>query len=197
MKLKHLHKALLDGAKLHSFSSGGGLRVVRIETAKGKLIGYGEHPCIDDALSHADEDVAAGGRPYNKVYGDNGTKPHYLTGSSVPNGRLDAWLRYGSTCDAKARDGLIEVTLRGFSELEYPKDMKNRVQRTRAPERWTERGYTFEMSSDGNGVAIRVVGEYHHEAFMWRTMKTASGPDFMAAVAAAFAAPAVPAPKEQ
>ena len=61
--LDHLQQALRNGAKLHAFLSGGGLRVVRLEKG-GKLLGYGEHPYIEEALRHADEDTEAGGRPY-------------------------------------------------------------------------------------------------------------------------------------
>lgn len=98
MNLPGLEQALRDGCKVHAFRSGGGLRVIRITTKDGQLKGYGEHPQVEDALSHANEDFLAGGRPYQEVYG--GSKPNYLTGSSEPTSPLDDWLLHGHTFDA-------------------------------------------------------------------------------------------------
>ena len=56
----NIEKALKDGARLHAFLSGGGLRVVRIEKKKDtetkdeddNLISYGEHSyrCLSNSL---------------------------------------------------------------------------------------------------------------------------------------------------
>jgi hypothetical protein len=48
-KYRNLEKALNDGAKIHIFRSGGGLRVIRVEK-KGKLISYGEHPYLSGGI---------------------------------------------------------------------------------------------------------------------------------------------------
>ena len=50
-----IEKALLSDYVLHTFRSGGGLQVARIEKVKGNerrgdLSGYGEHPNINEAL---------------------------------------------------------------------------------------------------------------------------------------------------
>lgn len=98
-KLPHIEQALLSGATMHAFLSGGGLRVVRV-TKNEKLIGYGEHPHIEGALHHTNDDIKAGGRPYNEVYGK--LKPYYITGSSTPSCPLDRWVRQGHTFDVHA-----------------------------------------------------------------------------------------------
>ncbi len=115
MKLSHIEKALKKGSKMHGFRSGGGLRVIRIE-GNGKLKGYGEHPNVEDALSHANEDLSFGGRIYNAVYGV--IKPHYLTGSSHTTSSLDEWLYVGNSFDAFVKGGEVVVELRGYSRLE-------------------------------------------------------------------------------
>ena len=66
----NLQEALKNGANLHAFLSGGGLRVVRIEkmnkeTGKKELLSYGEHPYFSGALVHADEDF---GLTYEQQY---------------------------------------------------------------------------------------------------------------------------------
>ncbi len=74
----NLEKALKDGAKIHIFQSGGGLRVVRVEK-DGKLISYGEYPYLSGALSHAETDF---GLSYEEQYSGKKAKyRHYLTGA--------------------------------------------------------------------------------------------------------------------
>lgn len=97
MKCSHIDQALERGGKIHSFRSGGGLRVFRLEI-DGKLKGYGEHPDALVAIQHLEEDLAAGGRPYGEVYGVIHT--HYLTGVSAPSCELDRWLLRGLNVDA-------------------------------------------------------------------------------------------------
>jgi hypothetical protein len=114
MELTNIEKALREGCKVRAFLSGGGLRVIRIEDAEHELKGYGEHPHAEEALQHADDDYAAGGREYSDVYG--GTEPHYLTGSTTTVGELDAWVRTGSTFHAVTEgDGFVFV-LDGYDE---------------------------------------------------------------------------------
>ena len=73
-----LQKALRDGAKIHIFRSGGGLRVVRLVKGK-KCISYGEYPNLSGALAHAESDF---GLSYNEQYGgENAKHEHYLTGA--------------------------------------------------------------------------------------------------------------------
>src|SRR3989344_1605994 len=141
MKLTQIEKALKQGCRVHGFRSGGGLRVVRVEQ-KGKLRGYGEHPNVEDALFHANEDLSLGGRVYNKVYGV--LKPHYLTGSSQATSPLDAWLLRGNTFDAFAEGSAVVVELRGYAQTEVPQTVISEADRAERGITWTNRGYTYE-----------------------------------------------------
>jgi len=193
-KFEVIEGALRKGGVMHAFMSGGGLRVMRIEKGRhGKLLGYGEHPYADEALRHVAEDFAAGGRPYDKVYGtcnfDNPKKSKkgiydmYLTGASAPDGQLDAWIRKGSTFDARYVDGQYEVDLRGWGEMRTPKDVIDRVTKTGKSETFKdERGNEYEasfMRFPGNGepgcstkpinVNPKYTGNKQHRLWMWHT----------------------------
>lgn len=125
-----LERYLRRGHVLRAFRSGGGLRVVRVEKARDSLEGYGEHPSIDHALSHAADDLLAGGRPYSEVYG--GEHPHYLTGSSSPSSPsspLDMHVLSGGKIRAWYRGGWFFVDLLGFASQDYPQDILDRAQR--------------------------------------------------------------------
>lgn len=103
MTLSHITTALQAGARLRAFRSGGGLRVVRIERGKrgGKLIGYGEHPHIQEALNLTNKTL----RP---VIGRMPKRSVYMTGASSADGPLDEWILCGHTFDAWAEsDGTI------------------------------------------------------------------------------------------
>lgn len=93
----NLENALKEGANIHVFRSGGGLRVVRLEK-KGKLISYGEHPYFSTALSHAESDF---GLSYEEQYNpENGKHIHYLTGAyPLPYDILDLYV-YNRGADA-------------------------------------------------------------------------------------------------
>ena len=92
----NLEKALRDGAKIHIFRSGGGLRVVRVEK-KGELISYGEHPYLSGALAHAESDF---GLSYAEQYGDDGKHLHYLTGEYPKfSDPIDAYISGDNTLD--------------------------------------------------------------------------------------------------
>lgn len=119
-----LERYLRRGHVLRAFRSGGGLRVVRVEKARDSLEGYGEHPSIDHALSHAADDLLAGGRPYSEVYG--GEHPHYPTGSSSP---LDRHVLSGGKVRAWYRGGWFFVDLLGFASQDYPQDILDRAYR--------------------------------------------------------------------
>lgn len=139
--LKTIEKALKKGGRLHTFRSGGGLRVVRIER-NGELLAYGEHPSIDDALAHAAEDFKAGGREYGSVYG--GSKPHYLTGSPEATSRLDLWVLQGHNFDAYY-DKEFVVELKGYFHTKEPEGILETVLRE-GELVWEARGYKFKSS---------------------------------------------------
>lgn len=203
-----LEKALLSGHVLHTFRSGGGLQVARIEKVSGKerrggLKGYGEHPNINDAIRHAGEDFAAGGRPYSEVYGSidwddpkggkEGIYPMYLTGTHDVEGKLDQWCKQ-NTLDARGRNGKIEVELRGWGEFRTDNAVVAEVKRTRVPVRIELRGYVYECAYDleWGGVSTRIVsspeGRPQHRAWMWHTKQIGVGATFADALNAAFAA---------
>lgn len=114
-----LESALIAGCRLHAFMSGGGLRVIRLED--NQLRGYGEAPHVGEAMCHAAEDYRAGGRPYKEVYGK--LYPHYLTGSSSTDSELDAWLRKGSSFDARWVSGEFIFEMSGLETEEIDKDV--------------------------------------------------------------------------
>jgi hypothetical protein len=195
MKLHGLEKALRDGCRLHGFRSGAGLRVICIEQGK-KTRGYGEHPHVEDALAHADEDVLAGGRDYHAVYGK--TKPHYLTGALEPTSLLDAWILRGNTIDAFVKDGEFVVELRGLFETEVPEDVHAKAEKQ--PVTWTARGYGFISRPDkhANGdpcVSTRVarcpVGKSEADAWSYRIVKAGIAQGFLEALKKAYIATSV------
>lgn len=206
--------ALRGGNALHTFRSGGGLQVARLEKTKpgsrrgDKLTGYGEHPHVGEALRHAGEDFAAGGRPYSEVYGTfdmddpkggkEGIYPMYLTGTHDEEDRLDRWCKQG-TLDARTEDGRIRVDLRGWGEHRLPKDIQARATDGRETVVWEDsRGYRFEtspMTFPGNGepgCSTRVVsqpeGMKEHRAWIWHTVQTGYGDTFTEALNRAFEA---------
>lgn len=112
--LNGIEQALQDGKILRAFRSGGGLRVVRIEDSRdGPLRGYGEHPNLMPALFHASVDYLAGGRQYSEVYGKS--EPHYLTGTTQSEDRLDLWVLQGHTLWAEKTDGKVKVEARDYN----------------------------------------------------------------------------------
>ncbi|MBN2459091.1 hypothetical protein JXB28_02305 [Candidatus Woesearchaeota archaeon] len=194
MKLSGLEKALKEGCKLHGFRSGGGLRVIRIEK-ENKLKGYGEHPNVEDALSHANEDFLAGGRKYSEVYGK--LKPHYLTGTSSATSSLDGWLLRGRTIDAYVQKGEFVVELRGLTLVEVPGDVIERVKEISVPITWFQRGFTYEtrQSKLPNGdqcYATKVLKSPKEkggrDAWMYNMVKKGKGKSFFDALEVAFEA---------
>ncbi len=143
MKLKGIEKALNKGCKIHAFRSGGGLRVVRIEK-DDVLKGYGEHPEIEEAIAHANEDYLKGGRPYKKVYGKS--KTHYLTGSGRASSALDEWILRGNTFDVWKDGENIVFQLKGLTVVHIPEEIKERVQNSGKSEKWEHRGFTYVVS---------------------------------------------------
>ena len=195
MKLAGINKAIKKGCRVHAFLSGGGLRVVRIEKL-GKLKGYGEHPQIEDALTHANEDFLAGGRPYKKVYG--GKKPHYLTGSSTSSGPLDQWLLQGHTFDAWQEGDDVVFQLKGLTQVEIPKEICDKVLQTGVQAKYEHRGYTYRIikTKFPNGepcTSAAVIKSQKNkkngaDPWMYTTTKTARDKNFWAAMENAFKA---------
>ena len=192
-----LSGALKQGVKLHAFRSGGGLRVVSLSRA-GKE-GYGEHPNIEDALSHAAEDFTAGGRPYKDVYGKS--KPHYLTGSSTASSGLDQWILQGHTVDARmADDGAIEVVLGGYAHQELSENVRKEAS-AGAVVRWRARGRLFESKRSERGGCITDCIERPADAkpgddWMYKITRTGRGKDLGEAIVAALKAPEVEVARE-
>lgn len=183
--------ALAAGCRLHAFRSGGGLRVLRLEL-DGKLKGYGEHPNVEDALTHVSEDYLAGGRVYNEVYG--GTHCHYMTGSSSPSTDLDAWILRGRTFDAWQEGDEIVFELRGMEDSKTPEGLLQKVQ-DQGSFTWTsERDVTYrailiKFPNGEPGTSIEVVsGPSGLDAWMWHAVRTGRDPDFFGAMAKAFEA---------
>lgn len=195
MELKGLEKSLEEGCRLHGFRSGGGLRVIRLEH-EGNLRGYGEHPNVEDALSHASEDFLASGRKYSEVYGKS--KPHYLTGSQNVTSPLDGWLIQGKTIDAFMQGGEVVVELRGLAQTKSPKDIIEKVRQTGQPVAWQNRGYTFETRLDKfpSGVpcySISILespeGRNTADPWMYNIVKTGKAKGFFEALGKAIEAP--------
>jgi hypothetical protein len=201
-KHTNIEAALRRGAKIHAFLSGGGLRVVRVEDDLGRLIGYGEHPYIGEALQHCDDDIAAGGRDYYEVYGK--LHPHYLTGDSTPNSPLDAWVRKGSTFDVIAGEGGFVATMAGYANHEPPEGYLARCIAGETLE-WEARGYRYRMTPSrfpGNGepcastsILSAPEGRNGADPWMWPTEQTATAPTLIEALDAALNAEAVEVPR--
>jgi hypothetical protein len=108
--LEGIDKALQEGYILRAFRSGGGLRVVRIETefgkGEGELKGYGEHLNLMPALRRASNDFLAGGKPY---------KAMYLTGTSQAEDSLDNWVLSGQRFIAQKDENGIKVLASDFN----------------------------------------------------------------------------------
>jgi hypothetical protein len=192
-----IETALRAGGRMHAFLSGGGLRVVRIETRK-KLTAYGEHPHVDEALRITAEDHRAGGRDYASVYGKN--EEHYLTGATKPNSKLDAWLRQGSTFDAWTKGAAFVFELHGYEQTKTPDDIVTRACAGETVWFTDDRGVVFEAAPSRfpNGEACcstRIVstpkGIGGVDVWMWRSCRCGNGATFADAMEAAFAATAV------
>lgn len=194
MTLQFIENALRGTGRLHAFRSGGGLRVVRIEK-KGKLIGYGEHPHIELALSHANKDLKKQPQPYSKVYGRK--RLHYLTGSSDPSSELDRVILQGFTFDVWHNGAEFIVEIKGLRQAKTPDEVTQRVMKTGKSEQWNERGFVFETCRSrfpsGEPCASTKVLEYPSEelkssAWFYDFIKVGKASFFWAAVNAAIAA---------
>ncbi len=192
--LTGIEKSLQDGCRIHGFLSGGGLRVVRIELDY-VLKGYGEHPSVDHALRHADEDFLAGGRGYDAVYGRKYL--HYLTGSSTATSPLDGWLLQGRTFDAYLKYRKMVVELRGYGETKTPQEVIKEADETGLPVTWKNRGYIYETSKSRfpNGEpchSTRTIkiprGRSGADPWSYKIVKAGTGRDFTESLESAFKA---------
>lgn len=187
MELAGINQALKDGCRVHAFRSGSGLRVIRIEHNE-ELKGYGEQPQVEGALSDADEDFLAGGRPYEEVYG--ALKPHYLTGGSTSTSPLDSWLLQGRTFDAWQDGENVVFQLKGVTEVKIPREILDEVLRTGKPATWEHRGYTYRTAKFPAGepcTSTEVIqnpneSENNTDAWMYHITKTGRGADFCQAM---------------
>lgn len=198
MALVHITRSLKEGNRLHAFLSGGGLRVIRIEKGKraDKLLGYGEHPHVDDALKLADETLRTGKMPKESVY---------LTGSSTAEGPLDQWLREGLTFDAWANaDGTVVVQLlNSFYSDPVPQELLQKAHAEGTAE-WRNRGGIHLVHSVSYHPNRR---EHRYDYGLkeikrctqnvnYPVAKTGKGADFDLALAAALAAPQLEVEKQ-
>lgn len=150
--MQGIEQALRNGCKLHSFRSGGGLRVFRLENA-GDLVGYGEHYNAEEAIRRCDEDYLAGGRPYEDVYGK--IYPHYLTGTTEASSNVDRWLLRGGNVDAVYENGKFKVFDEFVRHIRVPKSVIDKVLRDRKPVEWEyhNRKFVSTLSWFPNGEA--------------------------------------------
>lgn len=185
--------SLKEGARVRAFLSGGGLRVLRLER-DGNLLGYGEHAYLRDAFRILGEDVAAGGRKYNEVYGV--IEEHYFTGSSSPQDALDAWVRTGSKFSGIARGDIFTFQLTGFAQMTIPEEVLCRVRAGEQVE-WENRGYRYRTRPEGTGWTTECVAGLEEKgnrgAYHWDVTHTGTGSTLQAAIDAAFSAPSVEA----
>lgn len=203
-----------NGAVLRAFRSGTGLRVARVDSAQvaeapatadsRKEWGYGEHPHAHEALRILADDLRAGCRPYDTVYGR--TEPYYVTGASTPHDDLDAWLLNGRKLNAHfdAATQTYSVELVGMEQARTSMDIVQRVAVHGETIRWTdERGVTrvATPSQFPNGepcCSTRIEnlppGMTEHHAAMWYAKRTGTAPTLAAAIQNAFAAPKVEIP---
>ena len=93
----NLERALKEGAIMHCFLSGGGLRVVIVKNGEQEIT-YGEYPYFSGALAHAEEDF---GLTYEQLYsGENSKHIHYLSGAyPLPYDAFDVYLKSGNSFD--------------------------------------------------------------------------------------------------
>lgn len=193
-----IHKALLEGCRMHAFLSGGGLRVIRLEIGE-VLKGYGEHPHVEEALRHSDEDFLAGKRERKNVYGK--LYPHYLTGATLPTSNLDAWIRRGNTFDSWQEGDEIVFQLKGYAHTEAPEEVNKKLESLENGESvlWKKRGFTYSsakgVSLEGRGspfvgttVVDSPIGKNIGSPWMYSVSKTGRGRNFWDAVRNAFAA---------
>lgn len=143
MTYKHIERALKTGGRLHAFRSGGGLRVVRIEK-NDRLIGYGEHAYIEQALVELDDDLCRHSRKKTKAR--DRKVPRYLTGASTSSSLLDGVILVGHTFDMWHDDQAFVAEIMGRANVKHPEGLRERVLMTGKSEKWHSRGFTYETT---------------------------------------------------
>lgn len=134
MKYNSIEEALKDGYTVHVWRSGAGLRVLNMKKETlGEKFGlgeaktfYGEGTTLYNALRILTDDVIAGGRKYNDVYGVIET--HYITGS-YPDSKdeLDVWLASGRKFDISCIDNEIVINMTEKENIRTPEEICQRV----------------------------------------------------------------------
>ena len=183
-------QALFDGHQMRAFSSGGGLRVVRIEDQEGTLVGYGEAPQIEDALSHASENYVTR-ETYQQQYSGEGARyPHYMTGTTEISSPLDGWVRWGHDFKAYADGEDVVVELGGSKHSpEIPKSVAGALGNSTDTITIVERGVSYRLTGNGNGMtSIEVVDNPEGKSHYWQFTKTGRAASLIDAVDAAFSA---------
>jgi len=128
---------------LHAFTSGGRLRVLRIDSKdKNKKGLYGESVTLNEAFKNLEEDAEAGGREYKDVYGK--IYPHYVTGAYPnENDKLDCILAEGYTFDITYK-GQFHMELNYGRRSKTPKAVMEKVTKTGMPVKFEMDNLEFE-----------------------------------------------------
>ena len=201
INMEHIEVALKDGANLHCFRSGGGLRVARLEIEQ-ELVGYGEHPNLLTALSHVGEDFKDGGLEYSEKYGENGKHTHYLTGTHDTDSWADGILLQGGTLDAEYKEivlpgapggvrRLFKVHLKSTGRHRTPEEIVDDVIANGTVRTHTDRGYTYESKREhypgGPSCTTSVIGMQYflgtnYNASHYDVIQTGVGETFIEAL---------------
>lgn len=155
--MKNIEAALKKGAKLHAFRSGGGLRVVSIDTVKG---GYGEHSHFKTAMKHADRNLFEQLDYKHQYNSETGKYKQYYTGSAEAEDAIDEWILKGNTIDITFVNDTkcFVVELVGYKHQSVPRDIHEEVLQNDIPKVWSDRGFTF-MSTKTSGIEKGVTTE--------------------------------------
>ena len=112
---------LKAGAKIHGFSSGGRVRVLRSDTEG--LIGYGEDADINEAFDELEKNFKTGKKGII-----------YMTGGQ-PTTKFDAWVTYHSGYDITWNDKfqMVEIELNWIDFKGPPKNISETVMKLGVP----------------------------------------------------------------
>ncbi len=113
-------KKLINGAKIHGFSSGGGVRVLRIDNMVGETY-YAEGANIDEAFLELEKNIKTGKQGIC-----------YMTGGYA-NGKFDAWTRVQGGFDMvyNSQSGMVEVALNWTHYHHAPREVVETVRQTK------------------------------------------------------------------
>lgn len=195
-----LTKTLLQGkSSVHAFRSGGGLRVLRLEAGpkRGPLLAYSEAPQFDEALVHLSEDIENDGlaaKNYQAVYGINGKKQGYYTGTSSASSKADEMILCGGTLDLYGSDGVITAVFQTYERALKEEDWKPVFHGETV--RIEKRGFTYILrptrmpGGQGGGTCetIRGPGSEGKDDHMYEVTYTGKGATVAEAIEAALVA---------